>query len=874
MGAFPRVLFSEMELRAMRWFAVKNGVSDLPTIKQVKYQRSEVIKVAGISSTTVEGHLGNMYTVNDWKKIIEHELANPLVRPHLEFYPEDSGIRLQEARQAARWREEVDALVACPMVCNDDGRDFFIEESCMANIDNLGTVAPVMPVRWFKHEGKIWAKVHMMRLTPEHDFLVIDGRKGSSLDLPMSAFFLSVLELKDADISRRYNLPHPNRIAGVIRGDGATIQLEPWDRPYVSPVRELVKGKRVYSLPLWLYCDDTSGNVSKKWNKHNSILFTLAGLPRKYVQLLYNVHFIATSNIASPLEMMESVVETMKELRRDGIEAWDCELKENVLILPWILAFQGDNLMASEFSSHIGMSGKCFCRVCHVRGADEKNRALGDAGEIEQLTEFLKAGIPRTKSDTVANLDAQLQRVLDGAPSAVDSMATDTGTKDKHFQYFVDKLGAECAKVKEQQKTAGLPPGQKTRELRQKMREYREQLPKELYNPCLQISDFDPSQDSPVEILHVVLLGVVKYWWRDAVSRQNSKGKEELKTRLSSFDTAGVTSSCLRGHTLVQYAGSLVGRDFRLILQVAPSVLQGLIPDVHYQGWLALCRLAPLLFQPMIDNLPEYLNELRNAIDDFLITTALWTTQWFNKPKFHLFRFGPAILYATETFESYNLVIRLRSIHSPRHAPSLNIARAFAHLHAVRHLVSGGYITHDEDGDWLPSPLQAGPSVRALMEDPAFCEFMCMEGLDDNSRAENLVLRCADLTITNGDCAVVGKYIVYRGTSGDSVGRIDEILVNPTDRALIGILVSKCDIGACVEPYGFPRCSVRENDHLMIAFEDVICTVNTIHNCAAHGCVSSKTRVMIQERTRTDMTEAEYTHNVCATDQLLNLAQL
>lgn len=71
-------------------------------------------------------------------------------------------------------------------------------------------------------------------------------------------------------------------------------------------------GHRVLSLPLWLYCDDTSGNVSKKWNKHNSILFTLAGLPHEHAQQEYNIHFLATSNIAPPLEMMDGVVEQLQ----------------------------------------------------------------------------------------------------------------------------------------------------------------------------------------------------------------------------------------------------------------------------------------------------------------------------------------------------------------------------------------------------------------------------------------------------------------------------------------------------------------------------------------------------------------------------------
>lgn len=69
---------------------------------------------------------------------------------------------------------------------------------------------------------------------------------------------------------------------------------------------------------------------------------------------------------------------------------WDAETQEEVLVIPWILAFLGDNPMSSEFASHVGMQGKCFCRTCQVKGADEKNRTPGQAGEKARLDEFLK----------------------------------------------------------------------------------------------------------------------------------------------------------------------------------------------------------------------------------------------------------------------------------------------------------------------------------------------------------------------------------------------------------------------------------------------------------------------------------------------------
>jgi len=65
---------------------------------------------------------------------------------------------------------------------------------------------------------------------------------------------------------------------------------------------------------MWLYCDDTSGNLSKKWNKHNSFLFTPAGLPRYMVHRQSNIHFLSTSNIAPPLEMLDGIAEQLESL--------------------------------------------------------------------------------------------------------------------------------------------------------------------------------------------------------------------------------------------------------------------------------------------------------------------------------------------------------------------------------------------------------------------------------------------------------------------------------------------------------------------------------------------------------------------------------
>lgn len=99
-------------------------------------------------------------------------------------------------------------------------------------------------------------------------------------------------------------------VLGTVLADGAAIPATKTD--YTNPWRIKAQGRRVLSFMMWLYCDDTSGNVSKKWNKHNSFLFTAAGLPREHVHQEYNVHFLCTSNLAPPLEMLDGVVELLR----------------------------------------------------------------------------------------------------------------------------------------------------------------------------------------------------------------------------------------------------------------------------------------------------------------------------------------------------------------------------------------------------------------------------------------------------------------------------------------------------------------------------------------------------------------------------------
>lgn len=228
----------------------------------------------------------------------------------------------------------------------------------------------------------------------------------------------------------------------------------------------------------------------------------------------------------------------------------------------------------------------------------------------------------RTREDTLQKLKSQfLNAQKIGGQTDVKKARTATGVKDTYQSYFVDKLFALTAKR-----------GRSREERSADVSNFLANVPHlesyatspvwriqgvcEVDSGCLWaplmtyviFPDFNPHTDTPVEILHVILLGFVKYLWRDTVSRLKDSSKNLLVARLSSFDVSGLGIPRLAGATLVTYAKSLVGRDFRAVAQAAPFVLHDLpgIPDELHNVWTAMSHLIPLVWQPEIENVSAH----------------------------------------------------------------------------------------------------------------------------------------------------------------------------------------------------------------------------------------------------------------------------
>ena len=227
--------------------------------------------------------------------------------------------------------------------------------------------------------------------------------------------------------------------------------------------------------------------------------------------------------------------------------------------------------------------------------------------------------------------------------------------------------------------------------------------------------------DTPTEILHTILLGVVKYFWGQTVFLLEKYHMLHIfQSRLDSVETHGLNGPTLNADYICRYKGGLIGKHFKSLAQVMPFLIYDCVPKTVLDGWTVIGELVILLWHTEITHTERYLASLTRTINDFLNITALCAPSILvSKPKFHFLvhlpayirRFGPAIIFSTERYESFNHVFRLSCVHSNRQAPSKDTCKTFACNDAVKHIVTGGYWFHPALKKWM----HASKGVRTYL---------------------------------------------------------------------------------------------------------------------------------------------------------------
>jgi hypothetical protein len=117
----------------------------------------------------------------------------------------------------------------------------------------------------------------------------------------------------------------------------------------------------------------------------------------------------------------------------------------------------------------------------------------------------------------------------------------------------------------------------------------------------------DPHRDTPVEILHTILLGVEKYVWHSTHSTLKGADRTLFAARLQSSSIDGLDIDPLRTEYFLQYSNNLIGRHFKSLMQLLVFHTHGLLSNELFALTKAVGFLGPMLWCTEINDLELYL---------------------------------------------------------------------------------------------------------------------------------------------------------------------------------------------------------------------------------------------------------------------------
>ncbi|KAJ7222568.1 hypothetical protein GGX14DRAFT_352846 [Mycena pura] len=696
----PRCRFTNTQMSLVLRFAKALGAPNVPTLKGLRKTQHELQSACFTEPLKVESFLGNIFYVNNIWDTIARDFANPTVAAKIELFPEevDDGTPISEIWQAERWKEYAPNQLT-PMFSRGSRR-FWIDELALCK---NGTF--VIPLSFIKRNGILSAYVRVVSRASGH---LLHCTHDSAVEViaadELEHDYTELINTLDTDSAGGFSWTVASR---------DTVPLMP------NPKRTELKIDEDTDLAVVMvdvYQDDTSGNVSKQFDKHIVTCIRNGCLPGRTLQQQYHCHCVSSSQHASSPETLAAIRDQLKSTETKPVRCYNVHTKRKMAIILRAPGLPADNPQQSEEASHIGCNANFPCRKCMWGGTS-----------IEKTSDkifrdcHLPSNVKRSAAQIRDRLREQLRLATRGDMKTIKESWTATGTKDKVTVYWIEQALAQFASIRNREPAASID------EISARVQTWLDAQPGDKMNPLLDITGLDPSQDTPVEVLHTVLLGVMKYIWHFMNTRQWSDADRcLLAIRLQSMDISGLTVPPIRAAYMMQYRNALIGKHFKTLMQTLALHVHEICTPEEFTLIKSAGDLGARLWIPEIDKMDFYLKDLGiasgNLLDAF---DAVDPLRILVKIKLHLLthlpddirRFGPAIRFSTEIFESCNAIFRACSVRSNRLAPSRDIARKFASMERVKHLLSGGFWLEPKKKMWV----QAGAAARKiLIDDPVF----------------------------------------------------------------------------------------------------------------------------------------------------------
>ncbi|TFY52145.1 hypothetical protein EVG20_g10686, partial [Dentipellis fragilis] len=568
---------SDSLMQVFLWVLKEAGVHDVPSLYAFRQFQKSLRKCTGIPTHQSKSAHGNVFFMNDLATIVAKDYTTALVRPHMRFYPEIPDGPITEVWHAEKWRKDMDLSMLTPMYVEPGGipeqrQHYYVGELALLKSGDL-----VIPIRWVMYKGKLYADACPVK----HDH-----RTGTAqiIDAANAVVFVPA----DALTTNFENLQRAGKIPHFHGKDRSTLAQMP------NRLRKLAGGEPLYTSFIDLFADDVSGNRSKSWNKHWNLYFSHRNLPRRLLQQEFHVHFLSTSTHATALEQIGAVKLMMEETQKQPVRVRDALTGEHARFRLHLHAEPSDNPMQGEESGHMSGNSNCLCRKCKAGGTQEEK------GQDEVYDSLFKTGEPRTSQQTLQCIVQQVSKACSGIAVRVSELQTASGVKDAYTEPWIQQLIQRARELKSQNS------GLSTEAIHNQLMDWVAENHVQVFNPNLRIKGFDANKDTPIELLHTILLGVIKYVWYNTWSTWNPESKKTYALRLQATDINGLSIPPICANYIMQYANSLIGRQLKTVGQTTVFHVYDLVNPVLFNLWKSAGILMALLWIPEIDDMDQY----------------------------------------------------------------------------------------------------------------------------------------------------------------------------------------------------------------------------------------------------------------------------
>ncbi|KAJ7059868.1 hypothetical protein C8F01DRAFT_1370192 [Mycena amicta] len=450
------------------------GARNVPTLKGLRKIQKEVRDDFGHKPVKVTSSLGNVFYTNDLREAIARDFANPLVAPHLHVYPEE----VTNGPVSERWQAErafdytADQLT--PMFTDGKHR-WWIEE-----VVQLKNGQFVIPKTWVMRNRKLTSDAHQVtRIADEWDCVGTE------------------IQIAAADLEHDFD-----DILGAYGPLVWTKRSQQLVSPMPNAKRALSGDRDLYVVGVSIWIDDVSGNKSKQYYKFIVMLGQNTAIPGQLLKQEFHVHFMAASPNATTAEYSAVLRDFIRGTHTKPIIAYNAHTKREAAIVLQVVDEVADNPQQSEEASHMISASACYpCRKCKWGGSKKEKETAKTYHECHEC------GVLRTAEGIRKDLEKQLRMATNGNASAVEQEQKTTGTKDKLTQYWIERVLAHVESLR------AANPRRSKSDIANKAWQWLQEQAGDKMNPLLDIPGLDPARDTPVEILHTILLGVIKYVW-------------------------------------------------------------------------------------------------------------------------------------------------------------------------------------------------------------------------------------------------------------------------------------------------------------------------------------------------------------------------